>query len=675
MRHRFTPRGMRPMLLLTLLAAEKALAGGVHFDGSLGPAGALGGPNYLIPAEAGKQAGGNLFHSFSQFDLSSGEIATFLGPTNPNAAAVANIIARITSGSASSLDGTIRSEISGANLYLVNPSGFVFGPHVSLDISGSFTATSASTVKLADGAHFDTHPGAGDLTLSAAPVSAFGFLPSAGAITVGNANDLPLHTNLSVPTGKSLSLLGGNLSLADANLSAPSGQVSLVSTAAACTIGANLRVPDPHGKINLNHSTITTSGTTGGKLVIRGGSLVVNDTQLVSNTEGPGAGGGIDIHVSGKATLLANGIVLTETSGAGKAGNVIIHAGSLTLESNALVSSLALNSATPAARAGLVDVTTGDLSVSGESFISTGTNGLARGGTVDVFAQNISLAGDATQNLTGIFSNAGVPPDSGVANSNRLHTGRGGDVNIHATDQLSITNSAFIANNTYGLGIGGNVNVSAGEIFLSGNGTGTRTGIFAEGRDGQSGNVSIQTPGRLAIINGAAVAADTIGLGPGGNVTVSAGNLFVAALGNATKTGIFADTDSLGAGGPGGRVEVRANSMLIADGGLISTKTLGLGIGGDTLVDANDLVIDRGGSPFFTGIAADSPLSGGHGGNVNVFSAMLTIRNGGQISASTAAGGDGGSVFVQATNLFLLGSSDLFTGIAADSLSTGAGGR
>jgi hypothetical protein len=34
----------------------------VHFDGSLGSAGALNGPN--IPADRGKQVGGNLFYSW-----------------------------------------------------------------------------------------------------------------------------------------------------------------------------------------------------------------------------------------------------------------------------------------------------------------------------------------------------------------------------------------------------------------------------------------------------------------------------------------------------------------------------------------------------------------------------------------------------------------------------------
>src|SRR4029077_16082075 len=106
---------------------------GITTDGSLGPASSLAGPNFMIPASLGRIAGGNLFQSFGQFNLSQGELATFSGPTN-----VHNILARVTGGQVSSVDGTIRSTIAGANLYLLNPAGVIFGADASIDVSGSF---------------------------------------------------------------------------------------------------------------------------------------------------------------------------------------------------------------------------------------------------------------------------------------------------------------------------------------------------------------------------------------------------------------------------------------------------------------------------------------------------------------------------------------------------------
>ena len=80
----------------------------ITLDGSLGPRGALTGPHYAIPESVGQTRGPNLFHSFGRFNLFRGERATFTGPTT-----IANILSRVTGGSPSSIDGTIRSEILG----------------------------------------------------------------------------------------------------------------------------------------------------------------------------------------------------------------------------------------------------------------------------------------------------------------------------------------------------------------------------------------------------------------------------------------------------------------------------------------------------------------------------------------------------------------------------------
>src|SRR4029453_3451709 len=53
-----------------------------------------------------------------QFNVGTGERATFTGPT-----AITNIMSRVTGGQPSRIDGQIRSEIAGAHLFLLNPSG------------------------------------------------------------------------------------------------------------------------------------------------------------------------------------------------------------------------------------------------------------------------------------------------------------------------------------------------------------------------------------------------------------------------------------------------------------------------------------------------------------------------------------------------------------------------
>ncbi len=88
-------------------------------DGSLGlaPAGVVPtgldpkgqSADYLIRADLGEQVGTNLFHSFSEFSIGTGEVATFTeqGATGP----VDSIISRVTGGTRSEIDGTLRSTI------------------------------------------------------------------------------------------------------------------------------------------------------------------------------------------------------------------------------------------------------------------------------------------------------------------------------------------------------------------------------------------------------------------------------------------------------------------------------------------------------------------------------------------------------------------------------------
>ena len=96
------------LLLVALIPDGQAE---VTLDGSLGPRGALKGPNFRISAELGRRAGSNLFHSFGRFNIGSRESATFTGP-----AAIDNVIGRVTGGSPSTINGQLRSEVPGAKL-------------------------------------------------------------------------------------------------------------------------------------------------------------------------------------------------------------------------------------------------------------------------------------------------------------------------------------------------------------------------------------------------------------------------------------------------------------------------------------------------------------------------------------------------------------------------------
>src|SRR5690554_3398380 len=100
-------------------------------DGTIGPGASLQpvGPSYVISQEMGARAGDNLFHSFELFSLAQGEKATFTGDFG-----IDNVIARVTGSLSSFIDGTLGSSILGANLWLLNPRGVMFGPHARIDL-------------------------------------------------------------------------------------------------------------------------------------------------------------------------------------------------------------------------------------------------------------------------------------------------------------------------------------------------------------------------------------------------------------------------------------------------------------------------------------------------------------------------------------------------------------
>jgi len=76
----------------------------------------------------GTRPGGgvNLYHSFGDFNVPTNNIANFL---NDSGLATSNILGRVTGGNLSSIFGTIQTTSFGnANLFLMNPAGFLFGP-------------------------------------------------------------------------------------------------------------------------------------------------------------------------------------------------------------------------------------------------------------------------------------------------------------------------------------------------------------------------------------------------------------------------------------------------------------------------------------------------------------------------------------------------------------------
>ncbi len=129
---------MKYILTILLLIITISTNAEVITDGTLGQQINLPGPDFQITPDLGQQYGGNLFHSFQDFNLNSLESATFSGSNS-----IHNIISRVTGGNLSNIDGLIRSTIPNADFYFINPYGIMFGPNAKLDVQGSFHSSTA----------------------------------------------------------------------------------------------------------------------------------------------------------------------------------------------------------------------------------------------------------------------------------------------------------------------------------------------------------------------------------------------------------------------------------------------------------------------------------------------------------------------------------------------------
>jgi filamentous hemagglutinin family protein len=603
------------ILATALLICARPLTAGIVLDGSFGTSGALPGPNYMIGANLGKQVGTNLFQSFNQFNLISSESATFTGPSN-----VQNILSRVTSGSPSSIDGKVSSQIQGANLFFLNPAGMMFGPHAQLDVSGSVAVSTATYVKMADGGRFNANLGGGD-TLTSASVSAFGFLaPVPAPVSVTGSNTRDSNGNI-VPTSlltvapqKCFSIIAGDIALNGSTIMGPGSRVNLVSVKSAGE--AQLDATDLNSSIDvsqfstmgaidlMNLAKVDTSGTAGGPVVVRGGSLFLDNSQISSETTGAIQGSPLDIALFGDLSLVNRASIFTNTSSSGAGGNLTVHAGSLLID----------GSATPEEFTG----------------ISAGTKDSA--------------------------------------------TGNAGDLTIAVDRALSIVGHGQIGANTLSSGNGGNMNIHAGSLLIDGTGTPPKafTGIGAESNmvaTGNAGDITVTVDHGLSILGSGLISAATGSRGKGGNVIIHAGSLSID--GSATpnlNTGITAESLKT-ATGDAGNVNVTVDQALkIAGHGSIFGQTSSSGKAGNLIIHAGSLSINGAATPNeFTGISVESkPGVTGAAGSIEITS-IGTVRLDNHSSIKASSNVNGGNITIKARALVYLSDSE----ITAEARNTG----
>ena len=319
-----------------LVAALAAAQPPILYDGTVGDPGAPAtrafgpsGVDYLLEADRGRLLGGSaLFHSFSRFGIPAGDAASFL----PHASAeVRSIFARVTGDAAAGLPsrseifGRLRSEIDGADLYLLNPAGVLFGPSASLDVKGSLHVSSADSLGFSNGLRLFADPGLdgrADSVLDVAPSEAFD-LTAYRFESEAPASIFVDQALLEVKEGEALVLVGGDVTVAgdgvsfgSAGLLAPGGRIVIASVAspgeAAASVdrrgrpGVDVEAFPELGTVALTDGArVDVSGGAGrGSVAIQAGDVdVLGGSQVQSQATADVPGGAIDVDARGSVRI------------------------------------------------------------------------------------------------------------------------------------------------------------------------------------------------------------------------------------------------------------------------------------------------------------------------------------------------------------------------------------
>ena len=655
------------LVLQGILPALSYAASTITSDGTMGTNITQAGTIYNI--DGGTIKGTNQFHSFGLFSVGTGDTASFNGPP-----VISNIIGRVTGGQQSVIDGILKSTITGANLYLLNPYGVLFGKNASLDVSGSFHVSTADYLRFSDGARFYTNL-SNNSTLTSAPIAAFGFLTNSPApISIQGSN-------LNVPQGQTLSVVGGDIQIdSGALLKAPQGQINIASVASPGEVIPNLsgQLPalDVSSFANLGQitesgsSNVTVSSSAGaGTVLIRGGRLVMDNAYMNANTTGDLDANalGIDVQLTGDLVLTNMAQMLTSSAGAGRAGDIQIKADSVEMLGGSFIYSYVLG----AGNSGNIQVTTNSLTVKDGAYIGTETYSTGDSGNLTVNTGSLKAI-DGSSIFTGTHGSgnsgkleiqaddiliSGGPAGGAIVGSFTAGSGNCGDVLVTAKN-LQILNGSELSATVYSgsSGDGGTIKVAADRVFISGDlaNPGIYTGIFANTfGEGKGGSLNL-TANSLEMTNRASLQACTFGTGNAGNITLRVGSLELKDASFVSSTGYY----GLGVGNSG-NIEVSANRVFIS--GLenstqpFSVDATGFftgsleGYGGDIYIKTDSLTLTN------RGLISSTSYGSGRAGNIKVDAESVELLNGAFILSSAYGSGNGGNIEVIADSVLVSG--------------------
>ena len=597
--------------------------------------------------DGGTTTGTNLFHSFSEFSVPTRTEALF-----NNASNVENILTRVTGGNISNIDGLIRAN-GGANLFLLNPNGIVFGANARLDLGGSFFGTTAKSIIFEDGLEFSaSSPQEQQPLLTVSVPIGLQWGDRAGDIGTGDigkitakgpGNRLQISlasptdrsltlTGLAVAEGRTLALIGNNVTAEGGLIAASGGRVELAGVQQGRVLFSLADATFAYDGVSEfgdllldNQSLVDVSGIDSGSIGLQGRNIAIeNLSALLSQNTGTEAGG--EVRVTATAGLEAGqsglgGFILSESIGPGQSSEVIVAAPRIVFRNG--------------------------------SAIASRTYGTGNSGNILVESENIALIGVSPLDLQVLTSFVSATFALGNASDIRINTAR-----------LTLAEGGVISSVSFGVGNGGNLEIAASEIIEL---AGQHPVSFAPSsissttlNRGNVGSTFIQTE-RLVVLSGAVLGSATFAAGNTGTTNIGANSIEVGGIGLDGEPSFIGSSALLLSvalqqlfglpaqpSGRAGALTINTDSLTVIDRGIVGVFHEGTGDAGDFNLRANTARLDSSGR-----ISAET-VSGQGGNLVLGIGSLVQLRNGSQITVEAGGSGDGGNLTADAGTVALL---------------------
>ena len=657
---------------VTVSCRESIVLAQIIPDDTLGAESSVVTPDRIKGIESERISGGavrgnNLFHSFSEFNIGEGRGGYFENPT-----AIENIFSRVTGSNPSEILGTL-GVLGNANLFFLNPNGIIFGDNASLDLRGSFLATTADNILFPDGNKFSAvNPDVPSLlTVNVQQPIGLEFEGKEGIIT--NAADL------AVASRQTLSLSGRDVATTG-SLTAPGGKVEVLGTNSVALLeDANIDVSAPTGggtvliggdfqgqgtipnakrtyvgdRVTINADTLNYGN--GGKVIVWADE-VTGFYGSISARGGAESGNGGLVEVSGKEHLIFRGnvntsavnglpgtllldptnIIIADGSGDEAGDGTDTFAGNNSgIEGSILSKPLSqINDTAPTTiYESELEGLSGDTNI-----ILQATNDITLQDLIDnelelaAGAGVITLSADADEDGVGDFVMENAVADTIFTNGRDIEisgtnltlsnidtsidtgiTGNGGAVKLNATDEVNLNGIVDTSSN---LGDGGDVSLSAqGNINLN-----PEASIVSSGLLG--GNISLISDDNISVLGGE----------------------------------IRTDTLTTLSGTTGGAVNIKARAVFLTDGAVIASRTFAAGNAGAIEITASETIslVGKNSQGFGSGIFSGVLGAAGNSEGITIDTGSLLLTEGAVIFSSTSGEGNAGTVKITASETISL---------------------